>query len=754
VIRRSAPALAIAAAFTVFFGLFFWPVLGRGLIFGDAVDQLIEALPMYLGGHPFWQPLSMLGLPYSANPLAVTWYPLAALRFLPGSFDAYELSAYVVAACGAFGLARAVTRSTTGAVVAGFVYALSGFMIGHAGHIGLIHPAAWAPWVFWSLVVLRERGDARSVAFAGAAYAMLALSGQPQVLIYTLFAMGAYCVVAWSRQFTSRLLAALALGTALAAIVLLPGVELALASTRAHLSLEEHVGFGVPVAALPFRLFFPYLLGQTTLAPYTLSAFNLGSFAEMSNYVGVTTLVLAAIGVTSRGGPRVGFWAGLLVAALLLSTGNDLGLGYVTYHIPGLNWFRAPGRYAFEVALAASVLAAAGIAAIERGAATPRAAAACAGAIGAAMTILLAIVTVFGRPLADVVTRDLGLAQPPLETVELTQNAALWIPALLFVLGAAAVVGFARRPHDALARSLLVAVTVVDLASFGWFGYWNFGAFPLSRVDPPPYAAALRAATEPAAQRVFSVPTQNAGDGISPNLNVLWDIASVRGYTTLALAPSAAFLRTDSAEALPMLFAPGDRTLDAAGVRFVVVPAGSPALTFLAAAPQRWRPVSGAGGDRVFENVRAFARAWIVHRALGTSAGDALNAILARRWDPAQAALVSPSAPQLDPAIGTATESVRIEDLAPTRMVLDATCSSRCLVITSDAVYPGWSARVDATAAPILAADYALRGVVVPAGSHRIVFTFVPWSTYAGAAISLLALGVAVELVRRRRRAL
>jgi len=370
------------------------------------------------------------------------------------------------------------------------------------------------------------------------------------------------------------------------------------------------------------------------------------------------------------------------------------------------------------------------------------------------MATLLVIVAVFGQTLAAVVTRDFGIVPPPAATIQLTNNAALWIPVLLFVLGAVAIACFARRPHDAGARSLLVGAAIVDLASFGWFGYWNFGAFPLSRVDPPPYAAALRAASAPAAQRVFSVPTHNAGDGISPNLNVLWDIASVRGYTTLALARSAAFLRTDAADALPALFAPGDRTLDAAGVRFVVFPAGSRALAFLQAAPQRWRPVADTGGDRVFENARAFPRAWIVHRALGTSAEDALNAILARRWDPARTALVRPSAPQLDPATRTATESIRIEDLAPTRMVLGARCSSRCLVITSDAVYPGWSARVDANAAPILDVDYALRGVAVPAGSHRIVFTFVPWSTFAGAAISLLALGVAVELVRRKRRAL
>ena len=227
------------------------------MIFGDAVDQLIEALPMWLGGPPFWQPLSMLGTPYAANPLSVMWYPLAALRFLPSSYDAYELAAYVIAACGAWGLARAVTRSTTGAIVAGFVYALSGFMIGHAGHIGLIHPAAWVPWVFWALVALRDDIRPLRVAAAGAAFAMLALAGQPQVMTYTLFAVAAYCAVVRSPRYVAAAIAALVLGCALAAIALVPGLELAFASTRAHMSLDEHGGFATPLSALPFRLVFP-----------------------------------------------------------------------------------------------------------------------------------------------------------------------------------------------------------------------------------------------------------------------------------------------------------------------------------------------------------------------------------------------------------------------------------------------------------------------------------------------------------------
>ena len=41
---------------------------------------------------------------------------------------------------------------------------------------------------------------------------------------------------------------------------------------------------------------------------------------------------------------------------------------------------------------------------------------------------------------------------------------------------------------------------------------------------------------------------------------------------------------------------------------------------------------------------------------------------------------------------------------------------------------PGWIAEIDGKRVPILRADVLFRGVEVPAGRHRVVFRFVPFS--------------------------
>jgi hypothetical protein len=61
---------------------------------------------------------------------------------------------------------------------------------------------------------------------------------------------------------------------------------------------------------------------------------------------------------------------------------------------------------------------------------------------------------------------------------------------------------------------------------------------------------------------------------------------------------------------------------------------------------------------------------------------------------------------------------------------------------------PGWRAAVDGAPVSVVPADYALCGVVVPAGQHQLTLQFRPASFMPGAALSILgALGVVFLLL-------
>jgi len=82
----------------------------------------------------------------------------------------------------------------------------------------------------------------------------------------------------------------------------------------------------------------------------------------------------------------------------------------------------------------------------------------------------------------------------------------------------------------------------------------------------------------------------------------------------------------------------------------------------------------------------------------------------------------------------------------PERVAIDATLACDGVVVLHDTWFPGWVARVDGADAPVLRADETLRAVAVPAGSHRVVFSYESRAVRAGELVSCIA-AIAIVLL-------
>lgn len=124
---------------------------------------------------------------------------------------------------------------------------------------------------------------------------------------------------------------------------------------------------------------------------------------------------------------------------------------------------------------------------------------------------------------------------------------------------------------------------------------------------------------------------------------------------------------------------------------------------------------------------------------------------LARVKDPAQPIRHTAFLASGEPLDGTPCESqVRITEERANALSLEAQVCAEGYLVLSDAHYPGWVVEVDGSPAALHRADYALRAVRVPAGTHHIVFRYRPASFTVGALLSLLSLlGLGVALARR-----
>jgi len=113
-----------------------------------------------------------------------------------------------------------------------------------------------------------------------------------------------------------------------------------------------------------------------------------------------------------------------------------------------------------------------------------------------------------------------------------------------------------------------------------------------------------------------------------------------------------------------------------------------------------------------------------------------------------------------EPVRYDSTAYIRLTSYAPNHLEYEAVCGADQLAVFSEIYYDkGWNAYLDGKPVEHIRLDYVLRGMKVPAGSHRIDFRFEPRVYHVGEIISmasstallLLLAGVVILEVRRKR---
>jgi len=217
---------------------------------------------------------------------------------------------------------------------------------------------------------------------------------------------------------------------------------------------------------------------------------------------------------------------------------------------------------------------------------------------------------------------------------------------------------------------------------------------------------------------------------------------------------------------------PAPVVLDMLAAQYLVLPEGvsAPNATEVARLPE---------GVVLWRNGRAMPRAWIVHEVESMTPlskwyrggewhyfAHALyregNTRDPRNWAFVETDLDFTAVTAPDGAVVPPIESCRVASIQPQQVEIQANLISPGLVVLSDMFYPGWTAEVETEVAggethsqkaPILRTNRIMRGVYLPPGKHRIVYSYRPWSFRVGAVLSLLGWGVLLlgGVVRRTR---
>lgn len=674
------------------------------------------------GTFPEWNPYVLGGAPFAANAQAGLFTPFhLPIWLLPfvGSMAVVAALKVFVAAMGTWLLARELDLGFWPAALAGAAFAFCSFEL-----VWLSHPhttvAPLLPWALW----LVERTLRRESRYAGAGLALVLavafLGGHPGTKVHLLLAAGIYAVV---RVVCLRppepvrrlvtLAAAGALGLLASAVAMIPSYLVVPDSTGEAIRDAEEMT--IPGESL-ITLAFPDWWGRPSGA--LLPEFN---FAEQVIHVGAIALVLAVVALATRRRWRDKAAFVVLGAFGLLVAFGVPPISTIVEATPALGDVRN-ARMTLYAQLALAVLAAFGLQRVleERGAwrvAWP--------AIGAALAVGVVGLTAVS-PTGDEVRatwehfRD-GTDFIVEPVVRLTA-VAWW---LIFVVGLAIAVAAARRaPHVAIA--VLVAVVALDLAHFV-NGYQPQG--PASRAYPPdpPVIGALRTAAGDG--RMVAV----GGATFPADTNMRFKLRDPRGYDPPdpTLEYSDLWLlaqpgeRTDGLNLLG-LTGEGKRVIDLLGVRAIYISGELPEADGLK------RSYVGLDGA-VYDNTVARPRVFVPER-VETKADPAASrdAMMAATFDPRTHATV-----EEDGVTAGAGQATLVRDEF-SEVEVRAEMEREGLLVLTESLRDGWSVSIDGREADPVRVDTVLRGVVVPAGSHTVTWSYATPGLRVGAVLSLL----------------
>jgi hypothetical protein len=643
---------------------------------------------------PLWSPTILSGFPFAANPLTSLFYPpawLAVLLPLPLGFNLLVMIHLLWAGIGMYVLLRMEGLSYYAALLGALAFEALPKLFAHygAGHLTLLYAVSWTPWLLVTSRIEQRRWGGWAAALPALVFASILLA-DVRWAMYSGLLWWAYHL--WSDITSGK--------QALHALVrLLKWTFLAgLLAAPLVLPLAEYTARSTR-ANLSVQEVFTHSLPPARLLGLVFP--ELAGPHEWTLYSGAVILALALLALVWRSCRRAAaFWAGAAIVSLILAVGEHLPLLPLIAKIPLVDLLRVPARALFITGMALAALAGIGMQACLTG----------------------------------------------LEKSDLRRGRLLLVGLICFTMLISSVFFWLIQPPPAgilwgcLAAVVSAVWIMAGLSARLPQKIWILGIFSLCLIDllrvdatlfePRPAEVVLASGAEAAAylksqpgdfrtySPSYSLPQQTAvvdelrlADGVDPlQLQTyvgFMEQASgvpVDGYS-VTVPP---FANGDPATA-NRLYVPDAHLLGMLNVAYVLAEfdLDAPGLT----ARRQF------GETRVYANQQLRPPAWI---------------------EP------------YDERLGIPVRTASLASWAPNR--IEVAAAGPGALVLSEIAYPGWSASLDGEPVPVQTRYDLLRSVDLPAGSHRVIFEFEPWSLYIGLAAALLGWVVILPAVYWRGR--
>ncbi len=776
-------------------------VLFRGIIFNDAAfssgGDTAAALSYQHAGQALeekekvdiiWMPYFFSGMPTFGNvaylPHDVNYAQTIALNvlnllFLNGHWT-WMVVFYFLRGVLMFLLMRVWKFDRIASLLAAVTFMLSPYAIGLAGegHGSKLMALTYLPLAFLAVDMLFERRDLLSFGLFSAVIGTLLLTNHMQIVYYVFIVLGLYLLYTIIVDFrTDKLL--VTKKSALFAAGMLLGLCI---SSYIYLSVYEYAQFsmrGGGTVGAPGGLAYDYATNWswnlwelvTLLIPGFFgfqASYYWGAIEPWTNstvYVGIIPLLLGVIALVYRRSRMAVFMAILAAAVLLISLGRNFSLLYEALFsvLPFFNKFRAPSMILHMLPFVLGILGAIGFTALmdlreKMKAAEAEKLARKFMIVAAVLGGLFLLSLLLKSSLREILSGFMFLKdgetaqwrqqygqqfQQAFNHITQTRFDIFWKDYIKFLLIVAAAIGITgaylkKNIQFPLFAALLLGILAADLMIID------------DKLITPEPRAALEKNFQPDATIAFL--TQQPGlfrvfPGISPGDPLYMDntfayhgLQSIVGYSPAKLKIYQTMLDSCLYQGSDPQFPLNMSIVNMLNTQYLIAHGRLP--------EGRFEPVNVDQAKRevTYKNPAALPRAFFVDSVIVAQNDHEVFATLnSPSFDPGQAAVLYVAPPGVRRPDSAA---VQVADYTSRRITLSASSSSPALMVLSEVYYPaGWKAYIDGNETEIYRTNYVLRSVVVPAGTHEVVFSFDPPMYRLGWILSNAAWGLAAVCI-------
>lgn len=707
---------------------------------------------------PFWNRYIFSGFPLFANPQASIFYPIVFILDLifplSVSYNLSILLHYSLFGIFLFLFLDEYKLNKIASFTAGLIFMFSGFIVSHKGQPWMLYAMVWCPLILLFLEKFRKSRRFEFVLVASIFYSFSFFGGSMHLFLYSsiiiLLFIIYYSLIYETKNFYFLLSTMIfVFGALLISVQLIPTYELMQNSVRSTMEYGYFTSFSYDIRLIP-TLFFPFIFGY---GPTGIPYFGPWTFGEVVAYFGIATMPFAIFGIFNKNKHKY-FWIFILVFSFLLVLGGNTPFYKLMYHIPLYNKFRGPTKNWFEFGLAFSILSGFGLNYFIENTSKKIKKATITSIVflfSVASVFLIFSYYILEKTNGGILYR-FGLEEEQvklfLQSIKIT-NQSIYIPLSIIAITIILLLISLFKKQKA------IYFLFVFLIFFDLFTIRDYTESSVSKdyiyKDIENSSSLKFLKPEDDIFRIYPyVNFAPEGYWLYPNMTTHYDLEIISGNDPLALSNYnyvtglGYFLQKDGVERLLK----NNNILSILNNKYIFYFKPSDEQQFLKdiGIKANYKIAWEEGDVIAIENPNYIPRFSFMNSIIPVANLEEARKVLWEETDlkinesfnPSKTALVEN--PDFNKTtFNTQNSKIQILQYKNNKIVLKTESLDDSYLVFSDTYYPGWKAYIDKKETKIYKTDGVLKGIYIPAGSHEIIFNFLPSNFWLGVLLTIFS---------------